>query len=53
MNLNDPTPDATGPPKGATPPRRPGWMPAVIGFVVAMGMYLLVAYVLMPALWKR
>jgi LssY-like putative type I secretion system component LssY len=35
------------------PPRRAGWKRAAIGLAVALGVYLLVAYVLMPALWKR
>jgi len=35
------------------PPRQAGWKRAAIGLAVALGVYLLVAYVLMPALWKR
>ena len=37
----------------ATPPRRRNWKHTVIGFSVGLGTYFLVAYVLMPALWKR
>ena len=45
-------PPAPQPP--ATPAaHRPDWKRTVIGIAVGLGTYFLVAYVLMPALWKR
>jgi hypothetical protein len=49
---NDPASDAANP-ATASPPRRPAWARLALGLAVGLGVYLLVAYVLMPALWKH
>jgi hypothetical protein len=49
-SVND---SASSVPTASPSPRRPAWASTVIGLAIGLGVYLLVAYVLMPALWKH